>query len=155
MSLSPDVVSIPWRASPPAEAVVSDASLIVLVVDDCANCRTATRFLLQSVGYEVIEAATGLEAMRLAADNSPSAILLDMILPGLDGWAVARRLRGDPSTCETAIIAVTALSCSDDHDRALAAGCDDVLTKPVPPSTLLDVLRQHVGLPSCVRAPFR
>ena len=63
MSLSPHVGSIPWRASPPAEEATSDAPVIVLVVDDYANCRTATRFLLQSAGHEVIEAATGLEAM--------------------------------------------------------------------------------------------
>lgn len=154
MSLSPHVASIPWRVPPSAEEA-GDAPAIVLVVDDCANCRTATRFLLQSVGHEVIEAATGLEAMRLVADMAPSAILLDMVLPGLDGWEIARRLRSDPLTRETPIIAVTALSGSDDHDRALVAGCDAVLTKPVPPSTLLDVIRQHAGSAGRTRARFR
>lgn len=154
MSLSPHVGSIPWRASPSSPETTTDPLPIVLVVDDCANCRTATRFLLQSDGYDVIEAATGLEAMRLTGDVGPLAVLLDMVLPGLDGWEIARRLRSDPSTCETTIIAVTALSGSDDHDRALAAGCDAVLTKPVPPATLLDVIRQHTKS-DAARAPFR
>jgi len=155
MSLSPHVGSIPWRASPPAEEATSDAPVIVLVVDDYANCRTATRFLLQSAGHEVIEAATGLEAMRLVADMAPSVILLDMVLPGLDGWEIARRLRNDQRTRDTAIIAVTALSGADDHDRAMVAGCDAVLTKPVPPSTLLAVIRQHAGTGIQARAQFR
>ena len=70
-----------------------------------------------------------------------------MVLPGLDGWEIARLLRRDADTRDAVIIAVTALASADDHDRAILAGCDEVLTKPVSPTTLLSTVQRYVGFP--------
>ncbi len=77
----------------------------------------------------------------------PLVVLLDLVLPGLDGWETARLLRLDDWTKSAVIIAVTAAASTEDQDRALTAGCDDVLTKPVKPATILATVRQYVGLP--------
>ncbi|HEY4130067.1 MAG TPA: response regulator, partial [Gemmatimonadaceae bacterium] len=81
------------------------------------------------------------EAITLAHAHHPAAILLDMIMPELDGWDTARRLRSDTSMNSIAIIGLTALASSSDRERSLAAGCDVVLTKPILPRALVDVCR--------------
>lgn len=101
--------------------------------------------MLESRGFHVIEAADGTEGLHKALTERPSVVLLDIVLPGLDGWEIARRLRADPSTCNTIIIAVTALAGIEDRHRSYMAGCDSVLTKPVPPSTMLAVINQYVS----------
>src|SRR6185312_2769869 len=83
--------------------------------------------------FRVAEARTGCEAIRLAVALRPVAVLLDLVLPELDGWEVARRLRENDATSAAAIIALTAAVLPSDHERARAAGCDMVLTKPVLP----------------------
>jgi two-component system cell cycle response regulator DivK len=115
----------------------------ILVADDHDDSRTIARLILESGGFRVIEARTGPEALALARAEHPSAVLLDIIMPGLDGWTAARRLRLDPSTAETVIIALTALASDADRERSLASGCDEVLTKPIRPRVLLDVLLQY------------
>jgi CheY-like chemotaxis protein len=101
--------------------------------------------VLESRGFHVIEAATGNEGLQKALTERPSVVLLDIVLPGIDGWEIARRIRADASTCNTIIIAVTALAGIEDRHRSYMAGCDSVLTKPVPPSTMLAVINQYVS----------
>jgi CheY-like chemotaxis protein len=120
---------------------------LVLVVDDHDDSRTIERLVLESVGFRVAEARTGREGLRVAADQRPAVVLLDMVLPEIDGWEIARQLRCDPETRNAVIIAVTALASHDDHDRAILAGCDEVLTKPVPPTSLLGTVKRYVGFP--------
>ena len=117
----------------------------VLIVDDHEDSRTVGRLVLESRGFNVIEAATGTEGLEKALTERPSVVLLDIVLPGLDGWEIARRIRADASTCNTIIIAVTALAGIEDRHRSYMAGCDSVLTKPVPPSTMLAVINQYVS----------
>ena len=74
-----------------------------------------------------------------------AVVLLDLILPELDGWALARLLRSDPRTRDAVVIAVTAVAGSEDQDRALLAGCNEILTKPVPPTDLLAAVRRYIG----------
>ena len=81
----------------------------------------------------------------MATDYSPAVVLLDLILPELDGWALARLLRSDPRTRDAVVIAVTAVAGSEDQDRALLAGCNEILTKPVPPTDLLAAVRRYIG----------
>jgi two-component system sensor histidine kinase ChiS len=120
-------------------------SPLVLVADDHEDSRTIARLVLETAGWRVIEARTGPETLRLVYEARPDALLLDIVMPGLSGWEVARQLRADASCKSTVIIALTALAGSQDRDQSLAAGCDDLLTKPVHPRTLLATLQQHVG----------
>ena len=120
---------------------------LVLVVDDHEDSRTIERLVLESVGFRVLEARTGKEGLSVAVDQRPSVVLLDMVLPELDGWEIARQLRCNADTRDAVIIAVTALAGYDDHDRAILAGCDEVLTKPVPPAALLNTVQRYVGFP--------
>jgi two-component system cell cycle response regulator DivK len=119
---------------------------LVLVVDDHEDSRAIARLVLESGGFRVAEARTGFEGFRMAVEMRPTVVLLDMILPGIDGWEIARLLRANADAKGAAIVAVTALASADDRDRALLAGCDEVLTKPVPPASLLNTVRRYVGV---------
>lgn len=118
---------------------------LVLIVDDHDDSRAIERLVLESVGFRVAEARTGREGLRTAIEEQPAIVLLDMVLPELDGWEIARALRANPDTRAVVIIAVTALASHDDQDRAILAGCDEVLTKPVPPTSLLKTVQRYVG----------
>src|SRR4051812_8902971 len=123
------------------------AAPLILVVDDHDDSRAIVRIVLESVGFQVAEAATGIEGLRAAITLRPMLVLLDMILPGLDGWEIARRLRREDATRSSVIIALTALAGQDDQDRAEAAGCDEVLIKPVSPSKIVGTIRRYIGMP--------
>lgn len=103
----------------------------ILLVEDNALNRDMLARRLARRGFAVILAKDGAEGMALAASEQPDLILMDMSLPVLDGWEVARRLRADPKTAALPIIALTAHVMSGDRERALAAGCDDYDVKPV------------------------
>jgi two-component system cell cycle response regulator DivK len=113
------------------------------VADDHEDSRTIARLILETAGFRVIEARTGYEALALARAESPAVILLDIVMPGLDGWTAARQLRREPSMADTAIVALTALAGDADRERALAAGCDEVLTKPTRPRALLELVLRY------------
>lgn len=119
---------------------------LVLVVDDHDDSRAIARLVLESAGFRVAEARTGFEGFRMGVELRPSVILLDMILPGLDGWEITRLLRANTDVKNATIIAVTALASADDRDRALLAGCNEVLIKPVPPAFLLETVRRYIGV---------
>lgn len=123
------------------------ASPLVLVADDHDDSRTIARLVLETAGWRVVEARTGTETLRLVREQQPDALLLDIVMPEVNGWEVARRLRADDVCRSTIIIALTALAGSYDREQSFAAGCDDLLTKPVHPRTLLATLRRHVGEP--------
>ena len=123
----------------------ADAPL-VLVADDHESSREVARLVLESAGYRVVEAATGIEALAIARVDRPRVVLLDVVMPGLDGWSVARRLRADPLTARITLITLTALASAADRDASLASGCDDVLTKPIHPRMLLSVLGRYATL---------
>jgi len=89
-------------------------------------------------GFDIVVAEDGIEGVRQASEAQPDLILLDMSLPGLDGWEVARRLKADAATRAIPIIALTAHAMAGDRERALQAGCDDYDTKPVELPRLLD-----------------
>jgi CheY-like chemotaxis protein len=120
---------------------------VVLVIDDHDDSRTITRIVLEQAGYRVVEAADGSRGYETAMEVRPLVVLLDLVLPGIDGWEVARRLRRDHATGHAVIIALTAAVRTDDHERARLAGCDEVLTKPVLPPTMLATIRRYIGTP--------
>jgi CheY-like chemotaxis protein len=120
---------------------------VVLVIDDHDDSRTITRIVLEQAGFRVAEANDGARGVQTAMELRPLVVLLDLVLPGIDGWEVARRLRRDRTTGHAVIIALTATVLPHDHERARDAGCDEVLTKPVLPPTMLATIRRYVGAP--------
>ncbi|MEO7327998.1 MAG: hybrid sensor histidine kinase/response regulator [Minicystis sp.] len=113
---------------------------ILHIEDDPAN-RLLVRKLLQSAGYEVIDAADGLEGVRLALANPPDLVLVDLNIPGLDGFEVALRLRGEPSLAGVPIVAITA---EGDRDTSLAVGCDGFLQKPIDARSFSKVIERYL-----------
>jgi two-component system, cell cycle response regulator DivK len=103
---------------------------ILLVEDNAANMTLAT-FLLQSAGYEVITATDAETGVSLARTQSPTLILMDIQLPGMDGLQATAMLRADESTRDIPVIALTALAMKGDEERIRAAGCDGYIAKPL------------------------
>ncbi len=116
----------------------------ILLVEDHEDNRRIVRDLLASVGYELIEAVTGEEGVALAARERPDLILMDIQLPGLDGYEATRRIKADPALRAIPIVAVTSYALSGDDRKALAAGCDAYVTKPFSPRALLAKIREYV-----------
>jgi CheY-like chemotaxis protein len=117
---------------------------ILLVEDNEMNRDMLSRRLVRR-GYEVIMAVDGAEGVRMAAAEGPALILMDMSLPGLDGWEATRQLKTAPATRAIPIIALTAHAMSGDREKALAAGCDDFDTKPVDLPRLLAKIEALLG----------
>jgi CheY-like chemotaxis protein len=109
----------------------------ILLVEDNELNRDMLSRRLSRRGYQVVEAIDGEAALALAASERPDLILMDMSLPGLDGWEATRRLRAAPATCPIPVIALTAHAMAADRERSLEAGCDDFDTKPVEIERLL------------------
>lgn len=103
----------------------------VLIADDDADSRTIVRALLEFQGRDVLEVSGGVECVGAARAVRPDVIVLDLVMPGMDGWHTAAALRADPRTSAIPILALTAAALPDDRERALAAGCDRVLSKPI------------------------
>ena len=116
----------------------------ILVVEDQEDNRQIVRDLLTSAGYELIEAGTGEDGVALAETQHPDLILMDIQLPGLDGYEATRRIKANPALRQIPIIAVTSYALSGDDAKALAAGCDAYVTKPFSPRVLLAKIREHL-----------
>jgi two-component system cell cycle response regulator DivK len=112
----------------------------ILVADDKATSRELVRTVLEKFGYEILEAADGLEALRYARENRPDLIILDLHMPGLDGFGVIEILRREAEFATTPIVALTASAMQGDREHALASGFTGYLTKPI----RLSVLRGEV-----------
>ena len=95
--------------------------------------------------YEVLIARDGAEALELAGRERPDLILMDMALPGMDGWEAVRTLKDDDELRSTPIVAVTAHAMKGDREKALAAGCDDYISKPIVLKLLHDVIAKFLG----------
>ncbi len=115
----------------------------VLIADDDAPARTTLRFLLEEQGYRCAEAQTGREALDLARERSPRCVLLDLKMPELDGYAVARQLRADPRTRAAHIHCLTGQTDPAARAQAHAAGCEMFLAKPVHLGLVLQLVNQH------------
>jgi CheY-like chemotaxis protein len=124
---------------------MSSRALFVLVVDDDHDSAESLALLLRLWGYETLEAYDGPSALALVVARQPDVILLDIGLPGLDGYEVARRLRQLPGTRDALIWALTGHGGEEDRQRALAAGCDRHLVKPFPPEVLKEMLEVLKG----------
>jgi len=109
----------------------------VLLIEDNPQNRYLLTFLLERSGYRVHAVADGLAGIDAARKETPDLILLDIQLPTMDGYAVARALRQNEALRATPIVAVTSYAMPGDEERALAAGCTDYIEKPINPDTFV------------------
>ena len=116
----------------------------ILIVEDQEENRKILRDLLSSAGFELIEAVTGEDGVAQAEAHAPDLILMDIQLPGMDGYEATRRIKATPGLTKIPIIAVTSYALSGDDAKAMAAGCDAYVTKPFSPRTLLVKIREFL-----------
>jgi len=116
----------------------------ILVADDNAASRELLREVLEMSGYDVLEAADGQEALRKARETSPDLALVDIQMPHLDGFGVLQALRDDPRFTDLRVVALTAFAMQGDRERALGAGFDGYITKPVEISALRQEIRKFL-----------
>ncbi|WP_119461478.1 response regulator [Rhodospirillaceae bacterium SYSU D60014] len=116
----------------------------ILVIEDQDDNRRIVRDLLANAGYEVIEAASGDSGVAMAESEHPDLILMDIQLPGIDGYEATRRIKKNPVLQRIPIIAVTSYALSGDDAKALEAGCDAYLSKPVSPRRLLAKVQEFL-----------
>ena len=125
------------------------AQIRILVVDDDQDNLLLINYqLLQLLDCTVLSAQDGQTALSLAQTYTPDLILLDIMLPEMDGFEVARYLKQNAQTQAIPIIAVTAMARSLDHELALASGCDDYVCKPYEMETLADAIERNLNLPA-------
>jgi signal transduction histidine kinase/ActR/RegA family two-component response regulator len=151
------IVRLPLLAAPPAEARPPlpslqrpGAAVRVVIVDDNQDAATSLKMVLEVVGYEVAVAHSGPAGLDLARQQRPDVVLLDIGLPGIDGYEVVRRLRREPELAQTVVVAVSGYGSEGDKQRAREAGFDRHLVKPVDPEELLALL---IEVRSLRRAP--
>ena len=116
---------------------------ILLVEDNSLNRRVA-EFILKSRGYAVIEAKNGQEALELSVLHMPDLILMDLQLPGLDGFATTRAIKKNAKTQSIPVVALTAYAMSGDAEKAMAAGCEGYITKPVDPDKFPEMVAGYL-----------
>jgi two-component system cell cycle response regulator DivK len=121
---------------------------LVLVVDDYADAREMYAESLLVAGFRVAEASNGVDAVAQARALAPQAILMDLSLPGLDGWEATRQLKADPATRAIPVVAITGHVPVHAVERAAAAGCDRLLIKPALPDQVIAEVRQALANPS-------
>jgi len=115
----------------------------ILYIEDNEQNLYLVRFILEKHGYDVFAAMDGQEGIDSAAKVLPDLILLDIQLPLMDGYAVARQLRTNPDLAKTPIVAVTSYAMAGDRDKALSAGCTGYIEKPINPDTFMQQVEQH------------
>jgi len=116
----------------------------ILAIEDHEENRRILRLLLQSAGFEMIEALTGEDGVAMAEKERPDLILMDIQLPGLDGYEATRRIKAMPEFKSIPIIVVTSYALSGDEGKARDAGCDAYVTKPYSPRALLAKIREYM-----------
>lgn len=118
----------------------------VLIVEDEPEIQEVERMVVEDLlGCEVALASTGEEGLDKAAEVAPDLVVLDLLLPGIDGFTVAERMRADPRLRHTSILALSGLTRVEDKERARAAGCDEVLDKPFDLEDLVRKIERLVG----------
>ena len=120
----------------------------LLLVEDNELNRDMLARRLEKRGFQLVMAVDGLSGIDLAKSEMPDLILMDMSLPGLDGWQASRQLKSDNATSRIPIIALTAHAMAEDREKAMAAGCDEYETKPVELTSLLAKINALLAKPS-------
>ncbi len=117
----------------------------ILIIEDNEQNLYLMRFLLEKNGFSVAEATNGEKGVKMAKETRPHIILLDIQLPEMDGYAVARELRSDTSLNGIPIIAVTSYAMVGDRERAIEAGADGYIEKPINPEKFVEQIRLYIN----------
>jgi two-component system, cell cycle response regulator DivK len=117
----------------------------ILVVEDNDDNMNLILDMLQSLRYDSLTAENGETGLQRAREDMPDLILMDLSLPKMNGWTATRHLKADPRTKNIPVIAVTAHAMVGDEERALEAGCDDYISKPIDVRELAHKIRHHLG----------
>jgi CheY-like chemotaxis protein len=125
---------------------MSASGATILIVEDNALNLELVSDLLTAEGYSIRQARTGEEGLRLAQAERPTAILMDLRMPGIDGYAALRGLRGDPRTAHIPVVALTAQAMNGDEEAVLAAGFDGYIPKPIDTRTFCKTVARVLGL---------
>ncbi|MBI5508651.1 MAG: response regulator [Deltaproteobacteria bacterium] len=120
----------------------------ILVIEDNPPSLELMKYLLKAFGYTVVSASDGVEGIELARREALDLIICDIHLPRLDGYEVAKRLKGHPALCQIPLVAVTALAMVGDRDKILAAGFDGYIDKPIDPEKFIKHVQSFVSGPS-------
>jgi CheY-like chemotaxis protein len=120
----------------------------ILLIEDNEQNRYLVAFLLQARGWEVVHAVDGPAGLALVGEVNPALILLDIQLPGMDGYAVAEALRANPKLDAIPVVAVTSYAMPGDRERCMAAGCNGYLEKPIDPQTFAAEVEKFVEVAS-------
>jgi two-component system cell cycle response regulator DivK len=118
---------------------------LILVVEDQEDNRKILRDLLTSCDFEVVEAVNGIDGVLLAEKHVPDLILMDIQLPGIDGYEATRQIKAKPGLASIPIIVVTSFALSGDDKKSYEAGCDDYVAKPFSPRELLKKVRKFLN----------
>lgn len=122
----------------------NDMKRTILIIEDNEQNLYMLTFLLEKHDYRVIQARSGWEGIEMACREGPDMILLDIQLPEMDGYEVARRLRGEAGCEVTPIVAVTSYALVGDRERILAAGCNGYIEKPINPETFVAYIKRYL-----------
>lgn len=117
----------------------------VLLVEDNEDNQIVYSTMLEHYAYRVVKVGNGEVAVQMAGDAHPDIIIMDISIPGIDGWTAIERIRADPATRGIPVVAVTAHALPEHQERARILGCDGYLTKPCEPRRLLEEVRRLIG----------
>ena len=118
---------------------------VILIVEDDPNSRMLARDLLQRFGYAIIEATDGKQGVELAKARKPDLILMDIMMPEMDGLEATRILKADATTKKIPVLALTSYAMKGDKERILQAGCDGYVTKPIDIEELLKLVAEYLS----------
>lgn len=116
----------------------------VLIIEDNEKNLYLATFILEKNGFQVVAARDGTSGIELAEKTNPDLILLDIQLPEMDGYMVARALKSNPRLAQVPIVAVTSYAMAGDRERILAAGCNGYIEKPINPDTFVDEIKNYL-----------
>jgi CheY-like chemotaxis protein len=117
----------------------------VLVIEDNEKNLYLIAFILEKMGHGVLRAVTGEEGVETAVRERPDLILMDIQLPGIDGFEATRRIRASAAAGGIPIVAITSLAMTGDRERLLAAGCNGYIEKPIDPNTIMAQIAEFLG----------
>jgi CheY-like chemotaxis protein len=117
----------------------------ILVADDEPTALRLAKFILERAGFQVITAVNGIEAVKKANEEKPDLVVLDVMMPGMDGYDVCRQIRKDLALAAAPVLMLTAQARDEDRDEAMKAGATDYLSKPVDPSAFLSRVKSMLG----------